>query len=102
MKIRPESVGFLLLLGACTAMPPLSVDMGQPAVTPIARALGSSPAAVAYALSLYMVGFATAPVVFRPIRAATGPADWMHAIRHHGFGLRRGAFDDLLHDLEAA
>ena len=67
MRIRPESAGFVVLLGACTAMPPLSVDMGQPAVTPIARALGSSPAAVAYALSLYMVGFATAPVVFGPL-----------------------------------
>jgi len=67
MKIRPESAGFVLLLGACTAMPPLSVDMGQPAVTPIAHALQSSPSAVAYALSLYMVGFATAPVVFGPL-----------------------------------
>ena len=67
MKIRPESIGFLVLLGACTAMPPLSVDMGQPAVTPIAHALGSSPAGVAYALSLYMVGFATAPVIFGPL-----------------------------------
>jgi DHA1 family bicyclomycin/chloramphenicol resistance-like MFS transporter len=67
MRIRPESAGFIVLLGACTAMPPLSVDMGQPAVTPIARALESSPAAVAYALSLYMVGFATAPVVFGPL-----------------------------------
>lgn len=67
MRIRPESAGFIVLLGACTAMPPLSVDMGQPAVTPIARALESPPAAVAYALSLYMVGFATAPVVFGPL-----------------------------------
>ncbi len=67
MRIRPESASFIVLLGACTAMPPLSVDMGQPAVTPIAHALGSPPAAVAYALSLYMVGFATAPVVFGPL-----------------------------------
>ncbi len=67
MRIRPESAGFIVLLGACTAMPPLSVDMGQPAVTPIAHALGSPPAAVAYALSLYMVGFATAPVIFGPL-----------------------------------
>jgi MFS transporter, DHA1 family, multidrug resistance protein len=67
MKIRPESAGFIVLLGACTAMPPLSVDMGQPAVTPIAHALHSSPAAVAYALSLFMVGFATAPVIFGPL-----------------------------------
>jgi DHA1 family bicyclomycin/chloramphenicol resistance-like MFS transporter len=67
MRIRPESAGFIVLLGACAAMPPLSVDMGQPAMTPIAHALGSSPAAVAYALSLYMVGFATAPVIFGPL-----------------------------------
>ena len=67
MRIRPESVGFIVLLGACGAMPPLSVDMGQPAMSPIAHALGSAPAAVAYALSLYMVGFATAPVVFGPL-----------------------------------
>ena len=67
MRIRPESIGFIVLLGACGAMPPLSVDMGQPAMSPIAYALGSVPAAVAYALSLYMVGFATAPVVFGPL-----------------------------------
>jgi MFS transporter, DHA1 family, multidrug resistance protein len=67
MRIRPESAGFVVLLGACAAMPPLSVDMGQPAVTPIAHALQSSPSAVAYALSLYMVGFATAPVIFGPL-----------------------------------
>jgi DHA1 family bicyclomycin/chloramphenicol resistance-like MFS transporter len=67
MKIRPESVGFLLLLGACAAMPPLAVDMGQPAMTPIANALGTSPSMVDYALSLFMVGFATAPVIFGPL-----------------------------------
>ena len=67
MRIRRESAGFIVLLGACAAMPPLSVDMGQPAVSPIARALASSPAAVAYALSLFMVGFATTPVVFGPL-----------------------------------
>jgi DHA1 family bicyclomycin/chloramphenicol resistance-like MFS transporter len=67
VRIRPESAGFIVLLGACGAMPPLSVDMGQPAMSPIAHALGSLPAAVAYALSLYMVGFATAPVVFGPL-----------------------------------
>jgi len=67
MRIRPESVGFVVLLGACTAMPPLSVDMGQPAVTPIAHALQSPPTAVSYALSLYMMGFATAPVIFGPL-----------------------------------
>ncbi|MBZ5502547.1 MAG: multidrug effflux MFS transporter [Acidobacteriia bacterium] len=67
MKIRTDSVGFIVLLGACAAMPPLSVDMGQPAISPIARALLSTPAAVAYALSLFMLGFATTPVVFGPI-----------------------------------
>jgi DHA1 family bicyclomycin/chloramphenicol resistance-like MFS transporter len=67
VRIRHESAGFTVLLGACAAMPPLGVDMGQPATTPIAHALGTSPAAVAYALSLFMVGFATAPVVFGPL-----------------------------------
>jgi DHA1 family bicyclomycin/chloramphenicol resistance-like MFS transporter len=67
MRVRPQSVGFIVLLGACTAMPPLSVDMGQPAVTPLAHELSSSPAVVAYALSLFMVGFATAPVIFGPL-----------------------------------
>lgn len=48
-------------------MPPLSVDMGQPAMSPIARALFSTPSAVAYAVSLFMLGFATTPVVFGPL-----------------------------------
>lgn len=67
MKVRPESLGFIVLLGACTSMPPLGVDMGQPAMTPIAHSLGTSPAVVAYALSLFMIGFATAPVIFGPL-----------------------------------
>ena len=67
MKVRPESVWFIVLLGACTSMPPLGVDMGQPAITPIAKSLGTSPAAVAYALSLFMMGYASAPVIFGPL-----------------------------------
>jgi len=67
VSIKRDSLGFIVMLGACAAMPPLAVDMGQPAVTPIARALASPPSAVAYALSLFMLGYAVTPVLFGPI-----------------------------------
>lgn len=40
MRIRPNSLGFTLLLGALAALPPLAIDMGLPALA----ALGTSEA----------------------------------------------------------
>ncbi|WP_243146759.1 MFS transporter [Scytonema sp. UIC 10036] len=67
MRIRPESLGFTILLGALTALPPLSIDMGLPAFPTISASLGASPGAVGLTLSLFMVGFAIAQLAFGPL-----------------------------------
>ncbi|MDZ7959894.1 MAG: multidrug effflux MFS transporter [Aulosira sp. DedQUE10] len=67
MRIQPKSLGFTLLLGALSALPPLSIDMGLPAFPTISKALVTSPGAVGLTLSLFMLGFAIAQLGFGPL-----------------------------------
>lgn len=67
MRIRPNSLGFTLLLGALAALPPLSIDMGLPALTALGASFHASPAATGLTLSLFMAGFATAQLAFGPL-----------------------------------
>jgi len=67
MGIRPKSVGFTIFLGALAALPPLSIDMGLPAFPTISAALGASSGSVGLTLSLFMLGFAVAQLVFGPL-----------------------------------
>ena len=67
MPIRPKSVGFTIFLGALAALPPLSIDMGLPAFPTISVALGASSGSVGLTLSLFMLGFAVAQLVFGPL-----------------------------------
>ena len=67
MRIRPQSVGFTIFLGALSALPPLSIDMGLPAFPTISAALGASSGSVGLTLSLFMLGFAVAQLVFGPL-----------------------------------
>ncbi|MBD1868849.1 multidrug effflux MFS transporter [Cyanobacteria bacterium FACHB-471] len=66
MRIRPNSLGFTLLLGALAALPPLAIDMGLPALAALGTSLNASPAATGLTLSLFMAGFAIAQLVFGP------------------------------------
>ncbi|MBD2165158.1 multidrug effflux MFS transporter [Calothrix membranacea FACHB-236] len=67
MRIQPKSLGFTILLGALSALPPLSIDMGLPAFPQIGAALSTSPGAVGLTLSLFMLGFAIAQLGFGPL-----------------------------------
>ncbi|MBW4542233.1 MAG: MFS transporter [Myxacorys chilensis ATA2-1-KO14] len=66
MQIRPNSLGFTLLLGALAALPPLAIDMGLPALAALGTSFNASPAATGLTLSLFMAGFAIAQLVFGP------------------------------------
>lgn len=66
MRIRPNSLGFTLLLGALAALPPLAIDMRLPALAALGTSFNASPAATGLTLSLFMAGFAIAQLVFGP------------------------------------
>jgi MFS transporter, DHA1 family, multidrug resistance protein len=66
-NIHPESFTFTLLIGALTALPSLATDMSLPALGGIARSLHASPGEAALTLSLFLVGYALAPIAFGPL-----------------------------------
>ncbi|MCQ4162717.1 multidrug effflux MFS transporter [Roseomonas sp. GC11] len=66
MAIRPSSTAFTLLLGALAALPPLSIDMGLPGFPALEAELGASPSEAAQTLSLFLLGFATGPLLLGP------------------------------------
>jgi DHA1 family bicyclomycin/chloramphenicol resistance-like MFS transporter len=67
MRLRPDSVAFIILLSALGGLAPLSIDMGLPALQSVAHSLNVSSASVALTLSLFLVGFAFGPVVLGPL-----------------------------------
>lgn len=67
MGIPKNSLGFKLFLGALGALPPLSIDMGLPALAVIAQTLHARDNEAALTLSLFLAGFAIAPVLFGPL-----------------------------------
>lgn len=67
MRIRPGSVGFTLLLGALSMLPPFSIDMGLPALSIMAQSLGTTSAGASLSLSVFMLGFALAPLCYGPL-----------------------------------
>ncbi|MEH1921141.1 multidrug effflux MFS transporter [Nostoc sp.] len=67
MRIRPNTLSFTVFLGALSALPPLSIDMGLPAFPTISEALKASSGSVGLTLSLFMLGFALAQLVFGPL-----------------------------------
>ncbi|MEH2303613.1 MAG: multidrug effflux MFS transporter [Nostoc sp.] len=67
MRIRPNTLSFTLLLGVLSALPPLSIDMGLPAFPTISAALRVSSGSVGLILSLFLLGFAVAQLIFGPL-----------------------------------
>lgn len=63
---------YILLLGACTALPPLSIDMALPAISQVGGALNSSSAAAAQTISLFILGFVLGPLLFGPMSDRVG------------------------------
>jgi DHA1 family bicyclomycin/chloramphenicol resistance-like MFS transporter len=67
MALQRGSVAFTLMLGALAALPPLGIDMSLPALPSIATGLDTSAAAAGVTLSIFLLGFAVAPLVFAPL-----------------------------------
>ena len=66
-RIPPASTAFNVLLAALAALPSFGIDMSLPALASIGSSLGVSPEKAGLTMSLFMVGFATAPVLFGPL-----------------------------------
>jgi DHA1 family bicyclomycin/chloramphenicol resistance-like MFS transporter len=67
MRIRPDSVAFIFLLAVLSALPALATDMSLPALTQIGASLQVSPSRAALTLSVFLVGFAIAPIAYGPL-----------------------------------
>jgi len=87
MRIRPDSVFFIILLSALGGLTPLSIDMGLPALQAIGTTLQVSSASTALTLSLFLIGFAFGPVVLGPLSDRFGRRPILLA----GCGLFAGA-----------
>ena len=67
MRIRPESLAFTILLGSLAALPPLSIDMGLPALGLLETALQATPSQATLTLSLFLAGFAVTQLIAGPL-----------------------------------
>jgi DHA1 family bicyclomycin/chloramphenicol resistance-like MFS transporter len=66
MRIPPASTAFTLLLSFLVALPSFGIDMSLPALTATGAALGVAPAQAGLMMSLFMLGFAVAPLFYGP------------------------------------
>jgi MFS transporter, DHA1 family, multidrug resistance protein len=66
MRIPPASAAFTLLLSFLVALPSFGIDMSLPALTATGASLGVAPARVGQTMSLFMLGFAVAPLFYGP------------------------------------
>src|SRR5258708_11549420 len=64
VRIPPASVAFTLLMSFLSALPSFAIDMCLPAITETAAALRVAPAQAGLMMSLFMVGFAVAPLLY--------------------------------------
>lgn len=65
--LRPDTFALTALLGALTAIAPLSTDLYLPSLPDIARAFGASASQVQLTLSAYLVGFGIGQIVYGPL-----------------------------------
>ena len=66
MRIPPASAAFTLLLSFLVALPSFGIDVSLPALTATGASLGVAPARVGQTMSLFMLGFAVAPLFYGP------------------------------------
>ena len=64
---RMRTFAFVALLGALTALPPLSIDASLPAFPATARALGVAPGALGATLGAFMLAFALGQLLWGPL-----------------------------------
>ena len=66
MRIPTASMAFTLLIGFLVALPSFGIDMSLPALTATGAALDVAPAQAGMMMSLFMLGFALAPLYYGP------------------------------------
>jgi DHA1 family bicyclomycin/chloramphenicol resistance-like MFS transporter len=66
VRIPPASMAFTLLMSFLSALPSFAIDMSLPAITETAASLRVPPAQAGLMMSLFMVGFAVAPLFYGP------------------------------------
>jgi DHA1 family bicyclomycin/chloramphenicol resistance-like MFS transporter len=64
---RPSSARLAIILGMCTALNPISVDMYLSAMPQMQADLNGSPAAIQQTLSVFLLGMALAQILFGPL-----------------------------------
>lgn len=64
--LQRTSRSFTLLLGAQSALPPLSIDMSLPALPMLGAALGASAGSAQWTLSGFLLGFAFGQLILGP------------------------------------
>lgn len=67
VEMRAGGPAFTVFLGALTALPPLAIDMGLPGIPAIEADLAGAAGRGALTLSLFLAGFAVAPLVCGPL-----------------------------------
>ncbi|WP_420224033.1 multidrug effflux MFS transporter [Pigmentiphaga litoralis] len=65
--LNPATTAFILFLGALAALPPLSIDMGLPGLGQVQESLNATANQATMTLSLFLLGFAIAPLVLGPL-----------------------------------
>ena len=72
MRLNPNKFAFTALIGALAALPPLSIDMGLPALGTLQSDLGATPAEASGTLSLFLYCFAAGQLVMGHGRTGSG------------------------------
>ena len=67
MALRRDSFAFTAFLGALTALPPLSIDMGLPGLPAIESTFADAAGRGPLTLSLFLAGFAISPLICGPL-----------------------------------
>jgi DHA1 family bicyclomycin/chloramphenicol resistance-like MFS transporter len=67
MKMKVIGPVFAIFLGALAALPPISIDMAQPALNEIGSDLSARGGLAGLTLSLFMSGFAVSPIFYGPL-----------------------------------
>jgi DHA1 family bicyclomycin/chloramphenicol resistance-like MFS transporter len=67
MRIKPGTLAMTFLLAAMTSLGPLSTDIYVASLPHIGLALGASVVAVQLTLTCYLLGFASAQIVYGPL-----------------------------------
>ncbi len=71
-RLHPESMRFTLLIGALAGLPPLSIDMGLPALPLMQASLHADSTLAAMTISLFFTGFGLAQLVLGPLSDRIG------------------------------